>query len=74
MTTASHHIERIRPATSVDFRVVVPILGVMEKKYRGRSGCEFLGMEHLPVRLQDIKDGTPNPKLLFVCVITAEPG
>ena len=74
MTTASDHVERIGSAASVNFRVVIPVFGVMEKEYGGRSGCEFLGMQYLPVGLQDIKDGPSDPEMLFVGVVPAEPG
>lgn len=75
MTTAGNHVERIRSAAaSVNFRVVIPVLGVMEKEYGGSSGREFLGMQCLPVTLQNVKDGQPNPELLLVGVVPAEPG
>ena len=75
MTTAGNYVERIgSAAASVNFRVVIPVLWVMEKEYGGSSNREFLSMQYLPVTLQDVKDGPPNPKLLLVGVVPAEPG
>ena len=75
MTTAGNHIERIgSAAASVNLRVVIPVLGVMEKEYGGSTSREFLGMQYLPVTLQDVKDGSPNPELLLVGVVSTEPG
>jgi len=51
VAAASDDVERIRAATGVNLRIVVPVFGMVEQEYRGRGSCELLRMQHLPMSL-----------------------
>ena len=74
VAAASDDVERVRPASRVNFRVVVPVFWVMEQEYRWRGSCQLLRMQYLPTSLQNIKDGPSDPELLLIRVVPAEPG